>query len=219
MHLEFFADTANVEEIAGLTEAGLIQGVTTNPTLIQRAGRIDFDKCIKEICDIVQGPVSAEVVSTKCDSMVRDGRHLSTIDENVVVKLPCDPQGMKACRILSKQGIHINMTLAFSVAQYALAANAGATYVSPFIGRLDDIGVSGIDLIADIAEYKRTRVTGPYILAASIRNVDHVNEAAIAGADIVTIPPKIIWDCMKHDLTIKGIKRFQEDWQKLQEVV
>ena len=111
------------------------------------------------------------------------------------------------------------MTLAFSVAQYALAANAGATYVSPFIGRLDDIGVSGIDLIADIAEYKRTRVTGPYILAASIRNVDHVNEAAIAGADIVTIPPKIIWDCMKHDLTIKGIKRFQEDWQKLQEVV
>ena len=167
MHLEFFADTANVEEIAGLTEAGLIQGVTTNPTLIQRAGRIDFDKCIKEICDIVQGPVSAEVVSTKCDAMVRDGRHLSTIDENVVVKLPCDPQGMKACRILSKQGIHINMTLAFSVAQYALAANAGATYVSPFIGRLDDIGVSGIDLIADIAEYKRTRVTGPYILAVS----------------------------------------------------
>ena len=217
--MRFFADTADVEEIAGLMKAGLIQGVTTNPTLIQRAGRKDFDECIKEICNIVKGPVSAEVVSTNCTDMVNEGNRLGAIDENVVVKLPCDPQGMKACRILSKSGIKINMTLAFSVAQYSLAANAGATFVSPFIGRLDDIGIRGIDLIADIAEYKRNRKQGPYILAASIRDVDHVNDAAVCGADIVTVPSKIIWNCMKHSPTIAGIKRFQEDWDKLQQAV
>lgn len=221
--MRFFADTANVEEIAGLVEAGLIQGVTTNPTLIQRAGRKDFNECIQEICDIVKGPVSAEVISTKCSDMVKEGRQLAAIDANVVVKLPCDPQGMKACKILSDDGVDVNMTLAFTLSQYVIAENAGATYVSPFVGRLDDIGKDGICLIEDISIYNSSKGENknscdysPYILAASIRNVEHVERAILGGADILTVPPKIIWECMKHELTLQGIKRFQEDWDKLQ---
>ena len=212
--MKFFADTANVEEIEGLVGAGLIQGVTTNPTLIQRAGRKDFNECIKQICEVVNGPVSAEVVSLECSDMVKEGRELTALADNVVVKLPCDPQGMKACKILSDEGIVVNMTLAFTVAQYTLASNAGASYVSPFIGRLEDVGEDGIKLINDI--YSSKQYAGPDILAASIRSVEHVDRAIVAGADCVTVPPKIIWDCMKHDLTVKGIKLFQEDWKKLQ---
>ena len=212
--MKFFADTANVEEIEGLVGAGLIQGVTTNPTLIQRAGRKDFNECIKQICEVVNGPVSAEVVSLECSDMVKEGRELAALADNVVVKLPCDPQGMKACKILSDEGIVVNMTLAFTVAQYTLASNAGASYVSPFIGRLEDVGEDGIKLINNI--YSSKQYVGPEILAASIRSVEHVDRAIVAGADCVTVPPKIIWDCMKHDLTVKGIKLFQEDWKKLQ---
>ena len=212
--MKFFADTANVEEIEGLVDAGLIQGVTTNPTLIQRAGRKDFNECINQICEVVNGPVSAEVVSLECSDMVKEGRELAELANNVVVKLPCDPQGMKACKILSDEEINVNMTLAFTVAQYTLASNAGASYVSPFIGRLEDVGEDGIKLINDI--YSSKQYAGPEILAASIRSVEHVDRAIVAGADCVTVPPKIIWDCMKHDLTVRGIKLFQEDWKKLQ---
>ena len=212
--MKFFADTANVEEIEGLVDAGLIQGVTTNPTLIQRAGRKDFNECINQICEVVNGPVSAEVVSLECSDMVKEGRELAELANNVVVKLPCDPQGMKACKILSDEEINVNMTLAFTVAQYTLASNAGASYVSPFIGRLEDVGEDGIKLINDI--YSSKQYAGPEILAASIRSVEHVDRAIVAGVDCVTVPPKIIWDCMKHDLTLRGIKLFQEDWKKLQ---
>ncbi len=214
--MKFFADTANVEEIKDLMRADLIQGVTTNPTLIQRAGRRDFEECIKEICDVVDGPVSAEVTSLNNYDMVEEGRKLAKIAPNVVVKLTCDLHGMMACKTLSDEGIDVNMTLAFSVAQYALAANAGAKYVSPFIGRLEDIGEDGITLIDEI--YSSKQVDSPNILAASIRSVEHINLAIVAGADCVTIPPKLIWEIMDHKLTIEGIQKFQDDWKKLQKV-
>jgi|TARA_B110000467_G_scaffold152394_1_gene161680 transaldolase len=214
--MKFFADTANVEEIKDLMRADLIQGVTTNPTLIQRAGRKDFRECIAEICDVVDGPVSAEVTSLNCVDMIDEGRELAKIAPNVVVKLTCDLQGMMACKTLSDDGIDVNMTLAFSVAQYTLAANAGAKYVSPFIGRLDDIGEDGITLIDEI--YASKQVDSPNILAASIRSADHINQAIVAGADCVTIPPKLIWEIMEHKLTIEGIEKFQEDWDELQKV-
>ncbi len=215
--MRFFADTADIVEIRDLQNANLIQGVTTNPTLVQRAGRKDFTKCMEEICDIVEGPVSAEVTSPTYLEMVKQGIELATIAHNIVVKLPCDIEGMKACKTLSDKGIEVNMTLCFSVAQYTLASNAGARYVSPFIGRLDDNFQDGIGLIKSIYSFKKKSGDGPDILAASIRGVGHINDAAEAGADIVTVPASTIFNCMKNTLTIDGIKRFKDDWNKLQQ--
>ena len=200
-----------------LQKANLIQGVTTNPTLVQRAGRKDFTKCMEEICDITQGPVSAEVTSLSYDEMVLEGLELATIAHNIVVKLPCDIEGMRACKTLSDKGIEVNMTLCFSVAQYALAKNAGARYVSPFIGRLDDNFQDGVGLIKSIYSFKQKNGYCPDILAAPIRGVAHINDAAESGADIVTVPSKVIYDCMKNSLTVAGIERFKQDWNKLQQ--
>ena len=211
--MKFFIDTANVEEIKKANDMGVICGVTTNPSLIAKEGR-DFNEVIREITSIVDGPISGEVKATTEDaeSMIREGREIAKIHPNMVVKIPMTVEGLKATNVLSKEGIKTNVTLIFNVNQAILAANAGATYVSPFLGRLDDISVRGVDLIREIAQVFDSYGYETEIIAASIRNPIHVTDCALAGADIATIPYKVIEAMTKHPLTDAGIEKFKKDY-------
>jgi len=210
--MRFFLDTAEVDEIRKAARWGVISGVTTNPTLVAKSNQ-DLKSVISEICDIVEGPVSAEVVSVDVDGMVREGRDLAAIHGNVVVKIPMTAEGMAAVRVLSDDGIDVNVTLVFSPQQALLAAAAGAAYVSPFVGRLDDIGEDGIGLVSDIAEVFALQDIPVEIIAASIRHPRHVIDAALAGADIATVPFVVLEKCFRHPLTDSGIERFLADWE------
>ena len=215
--MEIFADTSDIDEIQKLWDGGLIQGVTTNPSIIakQYGTTNNWHNVIKEICHIVNGPISAEVTSTEVGEMVQEGKELSEIHERVVVKLPCTPDGIHACKVLTTyMDIRVNMTLCFSVAQAVLASNAGAAFISPFIGRMDDVYHSGVNLVEQIQNaYLNDMNKAPKILAASIRSVEHLNQVA-QYADIATCPPKIIWKVFEHNLTVSGLKQFSEDWKK-----
>ncbi|SFV36492.1 transaldolase [Devosia crocina] len=209
--MKFFVDTADTAAIKELYETGLLDGVTTNPSLIAKSGR-DFKEVIAEICGIVPGPVSAEVASLEFDGMVAEGEHLSKIASNVVIKLPLTLAGLKATKHFKDKGIQTNVTLCFSANQALLAAKAGATYISPFIGRLDDINLDGIELIENIRQIYDNYGFETQILAASIRSPNHVTEVALAGADVATIPPDVIKKLANHPLTNAGIEGFLKDW-------
>jgi transaldolase len=212
--MKFFVDTADLAEIKELAETGLLDGVTTNPSLVAKAGR-DFKELIGEICRIVDGPVSAEVAATDLAGMLAEGRHLAKIARNVAVKVPLTWDGLKACKALTSEGTMVNVTLCFSASQALLAAKAGATFVSPFVGRLDDIGLEGMDLIREIrAIFDNYQDLSTEILAASIRTVNHVKQAAIIGADVATVPAAILKALVKHPLTDKGLEQFLADWRK-----
>ena len=212
--MKFFVDTADVTEIRDLAETGLVDGVTTNPSLIAQSGR-DFVEVVQEICGIVDGPVSAEVTATETSAMVEEGRKLAKIASNVAIKVPLTWDGLKACRALTQGGTMVNVTLCFSANQALLAAKAGATFISPFIGRLDDIGEDGMDLIRDIRTiYDNYDALGTQILAASIRSDDHVKQAALAGSDVATVPPAVLKGLSEHPLTDKGLAAFLADWEK-----
>lgn len=210
--MRFFIDTANIEEIKEANDLGVICGVTTNPSLIAREGR-DFIEVVKEITEIVDGPISAEVISLNHEGMVAEADKLSQIHKNIVIKLPMTAEGLKATKILSQRGIKTNVTLIFSAGQALLAARAGATYVSPFVGRLDDIGQNGLDLIEEIADIFSINAIETQIIVASVRNAIHVTQAARVGADIATVPLKVINQMIKHPLTDKGIENFIKDWE------
>ena len=210
--MRIFMDTANVEEIAQYVDWGVVYGVTTNPSLIAKSGRTQAE-VIPEIAALVDGPVSAEVISTDCAGMVEEARKLARIAANVVIKIPCIAEGLKAVKILSAAGIKTNVTLVFSMSQALLAARAGATYVSPFLGRLDDISTAGIDLIQDIVQIFDNYGLETEIIAASIRNPIHVTDCALAGAHIATVPYKVIEQMTKHPLTDAGIEKFQADYK------
>lgn len=210
--MKLFIDTANINEIREANALGIIDGVTTNPSLVAKEGR-DFITVVKEICSIVDGPISAEVISLKSDEMVKEARSLSKIHKNIVVKIPLTAEGLKATKVLSKEGIKTNLTLCFSATQALLAAKAGATYVSPFIGRLDDISTVGMELIRDIKTIFNNYGFKTEIIVASVRNPVHVLDAAKIGADIATVPYAILMALVKHPLTDIGIERFLKDWQ------
>ncbi len=210
--MKLFIDTANVEEIRKANEMGVICGVTTNPSLIAKEGR-DFKEVVKEITTIVDGPISAEVISLESEKMVEEARELVKIHKNIVIKIPMTVEGLKAVKILSKENIKTNVTLIFSTGQALLAARAGATYVSPFLGRLDDIGMNGIELIEEISVIFKIHDIKTEIIAASIRGPLHVINAAKAGSDIATVPYKILVQMTKHPLTDIGIQRFLDDWK------
>lgn len=210
--MKFFIDTANVEEIKEANDLGVICGVTTNPSLIAKEGR-DFIEVVKEITEIVDGPISAEVISLDTEGMVKEAEKLVQIHKNIVIKLPMTEEGLKATKILSQKGIKTNVTLIFSSVQALLAARAGATYVSPFVGRLDDIGQNGMDLIAEVVEIFNTNNIETQIIVASVRNPIHISQAAALGADIATVPLKVIKQMTKHPLTDKGIENFLKDWE------
>jgi transaldolase len=216
--VEIFADTANLDEIKELNSYGLLDGVTTNPTLIAKAGK-DFKQTIHEICQVVSGPVSAEVASTQLEGMIAEGEVLAAIAKNVTVKLPITLEGLRACRHFAGRGIPTNLTLCFSANQALLAAKAGATYVSPFLGRLDDININGMDLIADIRKIFDNYAMQTKILSASIRSANHVKEAALLGSDSATMPPSVIRSLVQHPLTEKGLAQFIEDWKKTGQVI
>lgn len=209
--MKLFIDTANVEEIKLAEELGVICGVTTNPSLIAKEGR-KFEEVVKEITTIVDGPISAEVISSDHDGMIAEARELAKISNNIVIKIPMTAEGLKAVKILSSEGIRTNVTLIFSAAQALLASRAGASYVSPFLGRLDDIGMPGMELIEEIVDIFTTHNIKTEIIAASIRNPLHVIDAACAGANIATIPYKIILQMINHPLTSAGIEKFMQDW-------
>ena len=212
--MKFFVDTSNVADIKKANDLGVICGVTTNPSLIAKEGR-DFTEVIKEITSIVDGPISGEVKATTTDAegMIKEGREIASIHPNMVVKIPMTVEGLKAVKVLSKEGIKTNVTLIFSANQAILAANAGATYVSPFLGRLDDISQPGIDLIRQIAEIFDIYAYDTEIIAASVRNPIHVTDCALAGADIATVPYSVIEQMTKHPLTDQGIVKFQADYK------
>jgi len=209
----FFVDSADLDAIAELNDIGLVDGVTTNPSIIAKSGR-DFKEVIKEICKITKGHVSAEVVAMEADKMIEEGRHLRKIASNVCVKLPLTMDGLKACSTLSREGTPTNVTLCFSPNQALLAAKCGATYISPFIGRLDDLSLDGMELIEDIRTIYDNYGFETEILAASIRNANHVKECAIVGADVMTAPPNVIKGLANHALTDKGLAAFMKDWEK-----
>ena len=212
--MKFFVDTADVAEIRELAATGLLDGVTTNPSLVAKAGR-DFKEIIAEICQVVSGPVSAEVAALDVDGMLKEGRALAKIANNVTVKVPLTWAGLKACKALTSEGTMVNVTLCFSANQALLAAKAGATFVSPFIGRLDDIGLDGMELIREIRTiYDNYPALKTEILAASIRNVGHVKAAALIGADVATMPPGVLKALVAHPLTDKGVEMFLSDWKK-----
>ncbi len=212
--MKFFIDTADVAEIRDLAATGLVDGVTTNPSLVAKTGR-DFFEVLREICDVVPGPVSAEVAATDFDTMLAEGQALAKLAANIVIKVPLTPDGLKACKALTDSGTKVNVTLCFSAAQAILAAKAGATYISPFVGRLDDIGSDGMELIADIVEiYQSYPHFTTEVLVASVRNVNHVIESAKMGADVATIPPGVLRAMYKHPLTDKGLDAFLADWAK-----
>ncbi|MBY6156365.1 fructose-6-phosphate aldolase [Pseudooceanicola nitratireducens] len=208
--MKFFVDTADVPAIAELNDLGMVDGVTTNPSLIKKSGR-DILEVTKEICDLVDGPVSAEVTATDAETMIAEGRKLVEIAENIAVKVPLTWDGLKACKVLSDDGHMVNVTLCFSANQALLAAKAGATFISPFIGRLDDINLDGLDLIADIRTIYDNYGYETEILAASIRTVNHISECAKIGADVITAPPAVIQSMVKHPLTDKGLDAFLAD--------
>ncbi|MGC6176773.1 fructose-6-phosphate aldolase [Lacrimispora sp. 38-1] len=214
--MRFFVDTANIEEIRKANEMGIICGVTTNPSLIAKEGR-DFKQVIEEIASIVDGPISGEVKATTADTagMIEEGRQIAAIHPNMVVKIPMTAEGLKAVKVLTGEGIKTNVTLVFSAAQALLAARAGATYVSPFLGRLDDISMPGIDLIEEITEIFSIHEIETEIIAASIRNPIHVIDCAKAGADIATVPYPVLEQMTRHPLTDQGIKKFQDDYRKV----
>ena len=211
--MKFFVDTADVSEIRELNDLGLIDGVTTNPSLIMKSGR-DIREVTKEICGIVEGPVSAEVAATEYDAMMKEAAVLAKIADNICIKLPLTLDGLKACRALTSDGHMTNVTLCFSANQALLAAKAGASFISPFIGRLDDMGMDGMDLIREIRQIYDNYGFDTEILAASIRTVGHVKEAALIGADVATIPASTIKALVKHPLTDKGLDAFLADWKK-----
>ncbi|MBD3217529.1 MAG: fructose-6-phosphate aldolase [candidate division Zixibacteria bacterium] len=212
--MKFFIDTANIEEIKAANDMGVLDGVTTNPSLISKVeGK--FEDIILEICNIVDGPVSAEVTATDFEGMMSEARHLAKIHKNVVVKIPCILEGLKATKALNEEGIKVNMTLVFSTTQALLAAKAGATFCSPFVGRLDDISEYGMDLIEKIVTMYNNYSFKTEVLVASVRNPLHVVEAALMGADIATIPFKVISQLVKHPLTDIGLKKFLDDWEKV----
>lgn len=212
--MQFFVDTADTREIADLSATGLLDGVTTNPTLVAKAGR-DFFEVLREITKLVKGPVSAEVTALDAPTMIEEGEKLARIGSNVVIKVPLTWDGLKACKALSAGGLKVNVTLCFSANQALLAAKAGATYISPFVGRLDDIGENGMSLIAEIkAIYANYPHLKTQILVASVRSVEHVKQAALIGAHVATIPPAILRELVKHPLTDKGLAAFTADWAK-----
>jgi len=211
--MKFFVDSADLDQIAELNDIGLVDGVTTNPSIIAKSGR-DFKEVIKEICSITEGHVSAEVVATQAEKMIEEGRILRKIAPNVCVKLPLTMDGLKACNTLSREEVPTNVTLCFSPNQALLAAKCGATYISPFIGRLDDITLDGMELIEDIRTIYDNYGFETEILAASIRSVNHVKECALIGADVMTAPPGVIRNLANHVLTDKGLAAFLKDWEK-----
>ena len=212
--MRFFIDTANVDDIRKANDMGVICGVTTNPSLIAKEGRV-FEEVIAEIASIVDGPISGEgkATTTDAEGMIKEGREIAKIHPNMVVKIPMTVEGLKACKVLSSEGIKTNVTLIFTSNQALLAARAGATYVSPFLGRLDDISVRGVDLVAEIAEIFRVAGIETQIIAASVRNTMHITDCALAGADIATVPYKVIEQMTHHPLTDAGIKKFQDDYR------
>ncbi len=210
--MRLFIDTANIEEIRKANDLGIVSGVTTNPSLIAKEGR-DFRQTIQEICTIVDGPISAEVISMQADEMVEEAKPLAAIHPNIVIKIPMLPEGLKAVKILSSMGIKTNVTLVFSAAQALLAARAGATFVSPFVGRLDDVGQDGLGLIEEIVAIFTAHNLATQIIAASIRHPIHVIEAAKLGCDIATVPYKVMLQMIAHPLTTAGVEKFLADWQ------
>ncbi|GFE51477.1 putative transaldolase [Roseobacter cerasinus] len=211
--MKFFVDTADTQAISDLNDLGMVDGVTTNPSLILKSGR-DILEVTKEICGIVSGPVSAEVVALEAEAMIAEGRKLAEIAPNITVKLPLTWDGLKACKVLSGEGKMVNVTLCFSANQALLAAKAGASFISPFIGRLDDIHIDGMDLIQDIRTIYDNFGFETEILAASIRSVNHVQDSALIGADVITAPPEVIKKLAAHPLTDKGLEQFMADWAK-----
>ncbi|TDE39726.1 fructose-6-phosphate aldolase [Antarcticimicrobium sediminis] len=211
--MKFFVDTAEIDAIAELNDLGMVDGVTTNPSLIMKSGR-DILEVTKEICDLVDGPVSAEVVAMEAEAMIAEGRKLAAIADNIAVKVPLTWDGLKACKVLSGEGRMVNVTLCFSANQALLAAKAGATFISPFIGRLDDINLDGMELIEDIRTIYDNYGFETQILAASIRTVNHITDAARIGADVITAPPAVIKAMANHPLTDKGLETFMKDWAK-----
>jgi transaldolase len=213
--MKLFVDTGNVKEIEALATIGVIDGVTTNPSLMAKESG-DYRKQMKQICQIVQGPVSAEVLAKDYDAMIREGRDLATIDEHIVVKVPLTRDGIRACGTLSREGLKVNVTLCFSPAQALLAAKAGAAYISPFVGRLDDVGTDGMQLIQEIVQIYRNYPFSTEVLVASVRHPIHIIEAAKMGADVCTCPAKVIDACFNHPLTNIGLENFLKDWEKAQ---
>jgi len=211
--MKFFIDTANIDEIKDAHSMGMVDGVTTNPTLIAKEGR-DFEEIIKEICEVVDGPISAEVISLDTEGMLKEARHLAAIHENIVVKIPMTVDGLKATRQLAAENIKTNVTLVFSPLQALMAAKAGASFVSPFVGRLDDLSQEGLVLVEQIVEIYSNYAYDTEIIVASVRNPLHVLDAAIMGADIATIPYDVLAKLAAHPLTDKGIKAFLDDWEK-----
>jgi transaldolase len=213
--VKFFVDTADLAEIKDLAATGLLDGVTTNPSLVAKSGHSNFTDLIRDICKVVSGPVSAEVAATEFEPMLEEGLYLAKLAKNVAVKVPLTPAGLKTCKALSQQGTMVNVTLCFSAAQAILAAKAGATFVSPFVGRLDDIGEDGMKLIADICDiYRAYPSFKTEVLVASVRHPQHVVQAAKLGAHVATIPPAILRQLFVHPLTEKGLAQFVADWQK-----
>ncbi|AGF76459.1 fructose-6-phosphate aldolase [Bartonella vinsonii] len=211
--MKFFVDSADIEEIRELQNLSLVDGITTNPSLILKSGR-NILEVTKEICALVDGPVSVEVTATQFESMMKEAAVLAKIADNICIKLPLTLDGLKACKALTKEGLKTNLTLCFSANQALLAAKAGATFVSPFVGRIDDCGMDGIELLHEICTIYNNYGFATQILAASIRTVNHVKEAALSGADIATVPPKVLKALVQHPLTDKGLQIFLEDWKK-----
>ena len=213
--MKFFLDTAEIKEIRELAASGLVDGITTNPSLVMKSGR-PFVDVVREICEIIPGPVSAEVVATEHETMLAEGRKLAKIAGNVVVKVPLTPDGLKTCYKLSQEGTKVNVTLCFSPAQALLAAKSGATYISPFVGRLDDVGTDGMQLIRDIVQIYRAypNTISTEVLVASVRHPIHIIEAAKMGADVATMPPNVLKQMFNHPLTDKGLAAFLADWAK-----
>ncbi len=214
--MKFFIDTANIDEIKEVMAMGMCDGVTTNPSLMAREGRLDTDVMLKEICDLVQAPVSGEVTALDADGMIEEGKRLAAISEHIVVKVPTTYDGLVATAALAAEGINVNATLIFSANQALLMAKAGAAYVSPFVGRLDDVGEDGMQLIADICEIYQNFDYDTEVIVASVRSPMHVVDSALLGADIATIPPAVIKKLVAHPLTDKGLAGFMADWEKLQ---
>ena len=211
--MKFFVDSADIKQIEDLIPTGLIDGVTTNPSLIAKNGD-DMAKTIKDICALVSGPVSAEVTATDSDKMLEEGQYLASLAKNVTIKVPLTINGLKTCKALRAQGTQVNVTLCFSATQALLAAKAGASFISPFVGRLDDIGEKGMDLIEDIVVIYENYGFETEVLVASVRSKQHVIDAAIIGAHVATLPPKVIYELYEHPLTDKGLKAFLDDWDK-----
>ena len=211
--MKFFVDSADIKQIEDLMPTGLIDGVTTNPSLIAKNGN-DMAKTIKDICALVPGPVSAEVTATDSEKMLEEGQYLASLAKNVTIKVPLTVNGLKTCKALRARGTQVNVTLCFSAAQALLAAKAGASFISPFVGRLDDIGEKGMDLIEDIVVIYENYGFETEVLVASVRSKQHVIDAAIIGAHVATLPPKVIYELYEHPLTDKGLKAFLDDWNK-----